>query len=353
VAGASRLRVGINGFGRIGRAIARINFQRHVFDVVAVNDINPDVHNLAYLLKYDSTYGRLSRDVRVQGTTLVPEGFDPISVYTHRDIDAVPWKAHGVEVVIDASGIEHNLAVLRTLADQGVRHCVVTNAPDEEYVDRFVIVGVNEDDIRPADFVLSASICDAAAFVPVAGLLERQFGIAYGSLTTLHPWLSYQRLLDGPSFSFSDPGSIHSAYALGRASTLSLIPKTTSCLRAAAKVMPGIDRKFVSLSYRVPTTIVSSADLTVKLSRDASRDEVIAVFEEAQRTQRYPVILNNYEALVSVDFAGVEYSAVVDHRWTMVHGDAQLKLVLWYDNEWGYSSRVVDLVGRLARLHAE
>ncbi|HLN12641.1 MAG TPA: glyceraldehyde 3-phosphate dehydrogenase NAD-binding domain-containing protein [bacterium] len=349
-----RMRIGINGFGRIGRAIARINLERDVFDLVAVNDINPDIGNVAYLLKYDSTYGRLARDVRVEGPdTLAVERAPSIRVSRHHEIDAVPWKADAVDLVIDASGIEHNLPALRRLADQGVRHCVVTNAPDEQFVDRFVIFGVNETDIRRGDFVLSASICDAAAFAPVALLLERHFGIEYGSLTTLHPWLSYQRLLDGPSFSFSDPGSIHSAYALGRASTLSLIPKTTSCLRASAKVLPGIDRKFVSLSYRVPTTIVSSADLTVKLSRDASRDDVIGVFEAAERTQAYPVIANNYQALVSVDFAGVEHSAVVDHRWTMVHGDAQLKLVLWYDNEWGYGSRVVDIVSRLARLDAE
>jgi glyceraldehyde 3-phosphate dehydrogenase len=132
-----------------------------------------------------------------------------------------------------------------------------------------------------------------------------------------------------------------------------LIPKTTSCLRAAAKVVPGIERKFVALSYRVPTAIVSSADLTVKLASVASTEDVIAAFEEAQRTQTYPVILNNYEALVSVDFAGVEYSAVVDHRWTRVYGDVQLKLVLWYDNEWAYGSRVVDLVGQLTRLHGK
>ena len=120
MAGASRLRVGINGFGRIGRAIARINFRRHVFDVVAVNDINPDIHNLAYLLKYDSTYGRLSRDVQVKGTTLVPEGFDPISVYTHRDIDAVPWKAQGVEVVIDVGGSTRKYQVTATRAGRRV-----------------------------------------------------------------------------------------------------------------------------------------------------------------------------------------------------------------------------------------
>jgi len=344
------MRVGINGFGRIGRAITRINLQRGVFDLVAVNDINPDIHNLAYLLKYDSTYGRLPCTVIVRGCALEISGQSPIRAYQCNTIDAVPWGAHGVDVVIDASGIEHNLRLIPGLKAQAVRHCVLTNAPDGEYVDKFVVIGVNEECITCDDFVLSASICDAAAFVPVIDLIERHFGVQYGSVTTLHPWLSYQRLLDGPSFSYADPGSIHSAYALGRASTMSLIPKTTSCLTASAKVLPGIDRKFVSLSYRVPTAIVSSADITAKLGSDPSRDDVVGVFEEAQRRQRYPVIFNNYEALVSVDFAGFEYSAIVDHRWTMLHGDAQLKLVLWYDNEWGYGSRIVDLVGHLAGL---
>lgn len=353
MADARRLRVGINGFGRIGRAVARINFQRDVFDLVAVNDINPDINNIAYLLKYDSTYGRLSLPVRGEAGTLIVGDRPPIRVFQQRNIDEVAWRDQAVDVVIDASGIEHNLELLPRLAEQAVRHCVLTNAPGERYVDKFVIVGVNEESVTPEDFVISASICDACAFVPVAVLLQRHFGIEYGSLTTLHPWLSYQRLLDGPSFSFADPGSIHSAYALGRASTGSLIPKTTSCLKASARVIPGIDRKFVSLSYRVPTTIVSSADLTVKLSSDASRETVIEAFEDAERTQRYSIIGNNHEALVSLDFAGSEHSAVVDHRWTMVHGDAQLKLVLWYDNEWGYGSRVVDLLGHLGRLHGE
>ncbi len=347
-----RLRVGINGFGRIGRAITRVNLARQVFDLVAINDVNPDIHNVAYLLKYDSTYGRLPWSVAVERKSLAVGDHPPVAVSTEDTADAVAWEDHGVDVVIDASGIERNLVALTRLPGRGIRHCIVTSAPDDRFGFKPVIVGVNEGTVGTQDALLSSSICDANAFVPVVDLLERRFGIEHGFLTTLHPWLNYQNLLDGPSLSVSDPGSVHSTYVLGRASTQSLIPKTTSCLRASAQILRGVEERFVSLSYRVPTMIVSSADLMVKLGREASEEEVVELFEGAQRDQRYAVVSNNHEALVSVDFAGCEFSSVVDHRWTSVHRGSYVRLVLWYDNEWGYSSRVVDLVSHVGGLHA-
>ena len=347
---APRLRVGINGFGRIGRAITRINLERKAFDLVAINDINPDVENVRYLLRYDSTYGRLRSEVAVDGRDLVFNGAaDRATVYGENSVSNVPWDEHGVDVVIDASGVDDNLVALPKLADHGVRHCIVTSSPDSGRVDKSVIVGVNEQTLGRHDFVISSSICDAAAFVSVMYLLEQAYGIEYGSLTTLHPWLSYQSLLDGPSFTYAN---VNPGYTLGRASPMSLIPKTSSCVQASSQIMPGIDEKFISVSYRVPTMIVSAADVVVKLPRPVTRNEVIELFEDAERKQRYSIIQNNHEPLVSIDFIGSEYSAIVDHRWTAVQGSGQLKLVIWYDNEWGYSSRVVDLVTHLASLHA-
>jgi len=347
-----KLRIGINGFGRIGRAVARINFERDAFDLVAINDINPDLQNLAYLLKYDSTYGRFKGEVSVADGELRVGGAHRVRVSHAERLGDAPWSEAGVDIVIDAAGRPVAPAELARLPSQGIRHYIVTNETPPDAPVKPVIVGVNHESIRVGDFALSTVTCDANAFVPVMSLLHERFGVDYGSLTTLHPWLGYQKLLDGRALPDSNTSHVPSTYVLGRNATQSLIPKTTSCIRAASQVLPWLEEAFVSVSYRVPTMIVSSADIVVKLSRPTDKATVIAAFEEAERCQHYPVIHNSREALVSIDYAATEHSAVVDHRWTSSRSAGQLKLILWYDNEWGYGSRVVDLVDHLARLHA-
>ncbi len=346
-----KLRVGINGFGRIGRAIARINGERQAFDLVAINDVNPDIENLAYLLKYDSTYGRLKGEVTAQGNEIVIGGDRRVRVFNADAPGSARWSDMGVDIVIDAAGRPVVPAELDRLKAQGVRHCIVTNETPPALPVKPVIVGVNHETVSATDFALSTVTCDANAFVPVMSLLQEKFGVDYGSLTTLHPWLGYQKLLDGRALPDSNTSHVPSTYVLGRNATQSLIPKTTSCIRASSLVLPWLEEAFVSVSYRVPTAIVSSADIVVKLSRPTDKATVIAAFEEAATKQRYPVLYNSHEALVSVDFTGTEYSAAVDHRWTSSRKGGQLKIILWYDNEWGYGSRVVDLVDYLAGLH--
>ena len=338
------LKVGINGFGRIGRAIFRINLEKKYFKVVAINDINPSNENLAYLLKYDSIYGRLDFNISSDENTLFIEDCNTIKVYHKAHIDAVPWNESDVDLIIDASGIHNNLVLGENIKKQNVKANIITHAPDN-YIDKTIIFGVNEDQIDlKTDFMISSSICDAVAFSPLIHALNNEFGVDHGFLTTLHPWLNYQCLLDGPSRSFAYPGTVYSNFALGRASTNALIPKTTSCIRAASKVLDYLNDKFQSLSYRVPTPIVSSADISVKLNKKTSKQEVIEYFKEKQKRQTHKIFYNNFESLVSVDFIKSEYSAIIDHRWTNVNVFNYLKLILWYDNEWGYSCRVVDLV---------
>jgi glyceraldehyde 3-phosphate dehydrogenase len=347
-----KLRIGIHGFGRIGRAVARINFERGAFDLAAINDINPDVHNLAYLLKYDSTYGRYKGDVLAEGAGIVVDGRPPIRVSQVAEPGAAPWAEAGVDIVIDASGRPVAPAQLERMKAAGIRHVIVTNETPASVPVKPVIVGVNHESIAKSDFALSSCTCDANAFVPVMSILQESFGVEYGSLTTLHPWLGYQKLLDGGALRDSNPAHIQSTYVLGRNATQSLIPKTTSCIRASSRVLPWLDEKFVSVSYRTPTMIVSSADIVVKLERPTDAATVINAFEAFERKQRYQVINNGREALVSIDYAGTPWSAAIDHRWTSSRKAGQLKLILWYDNEWGYGSRVVDLVDHLAGLHA-
>lgn len=343
-----RVRVAINGLGRIGRAVLRQAVSSEDLEVVLVNDINPDIDNIAYLIKYDSTYGRLAQKVVVEGDAIRVGDRQQFRVTHQRAIEDVAWEDAGVDIVIDASGVEANLAGARKLKPRGIRYCVVTNSPAADAVDRTVIIGTNHHEIVPSDFLIASSICDANAFVPAAALLDREWGIDHGFVTTLHPWLNYQNLLDGAPMSYATPGSVHTAYELGRASTLSLIPKTTSAISASCKVLKQVQDKFLAISYRVPSMIVSSCDISVKLSRSTTIADVKEAFEEAQRRQSWNIIWNNKEPLVSVDFAGSDYSCIVDHRWLMLNEQNYLKVILWYDNEWAYSARVVDLARFLA-----
>lgn len=342
------MRVVLNGFGRIGRAICRINQRAPRFDIVAVNDINPDINNMAYLIKYDSTYGRLKEPVAVDGRQIAVNGHQ-MTVFHESSVLGLPWEDLQADVLVDASGVHDNVVAAPEVIRRGVRKVVITHSPDD--VDHTIVFGANEDTYRPEDHhVVSSSICDAVAVAPVLKMIHGHFGLDSGFLTTLHPWLAYQNLLDGPSVSWAAPGTIYAHYAIGRASPGSLIPKPTSAVEATEKVLPSLRGALQCMSFRIPVQTVGAANLYLNLNRNASVEEVHALFEHGEASQRWPVIHNNREPLVSVDFAATNYSAVVDQRWTTITGGRHLYLVLWYDNEWGYSSRVVDLVEFLGRV---
>ncbi len=177
--------------------------------------------------------------------------------------------------------------------------------------------------------------------------MYKKYGIDHGFVTTLHPWLQYQNLLDGPSISWSMPGYLDPHYALGRASTFSLMPKPTTTVTAVCKVLKFLKNKFYSFSYRVPTATVTSCDISMKLNKKVTVEDIINLFKGEAKKQKLKIFYNNFDPLVSIDFKGSEYSAIIDHRWTAVNNGDYLKLILWYDNEWGYSCRVVDLVDYL------
>ena len=345
-----KIKVGINGFGRIGRAVFRINHIKKYFEVVAINDINPDINNLGYLLKYDTTYGRFIDEIKIKNQKFTIDN-KTISYLQHKRISDVPWDQYDVDLVIDSSGIKSNLdEMLNSSSD--VKNFIVTNAP-QDYPDiKTIIFGVNENEIDAnVNRVFSSSICDTIALAPIIETLEKINKIESGFLTTLHPWLSYQNLLDGPSVSWSQPGDINSHYALGRASTENLIPKSTSAVLAADLVFPGISKKINSFSYRTPTKIVSSAVLILNLSDNCNEEEIKDIFIDYEKNQKVKVFHNNSLPLTSLDYTGQEFSAIIDNRWIEVVNEKHLKLVYWYDNEWGYSSRVVDLANEISKTY--
>lgn len=334
------MRVAIVGFGRIGRAVFRANLERKLFDVVAINDINPDINNLCYLLNYDSHYGRLTPGATVEDGNLNVHG-QTIRILHHHSVHDVPWEELDVDVVIDSSGIYNNVLAAHDLIGR-VRKVVITHSPDE--VDHTIIFGANEETYNPAKHhVVSSSICDAVSVAPVLKLVDEAFGVQTGFLTTLHPWLSYQNLLDGPSVSWASPDQIYAHYAVGRASVGTLIPKPTSAIQAVSRVLPRMGTALQCMSFRVPTPVVGAANLVLALEKDTTIEQVRAMFEAAMADQVDHFIKLSDEPLVSVDFMRTPFSAVVDQRWTNMSDPRHLNLVLWYDNEWGYSSRVLDV----------
>jgi glyceraldehyde 3-phosphate dehydrogenase len=340
-----QLRIGINGFGRIGRAITRILLQRKRHRLVHVNDLNTDNGNLAYLLKYDTTYGRLPADV-TSGDDGITVDSQQIRVTHYHDIAEVDWRKSGVDVVIEATGVVKNEQHARNLLPH-VGFVLVTHAcPSADFT---IVFGASDDQFDPKKHkIVSTSICDAAAAAPVLKSLHRAFGLDYGFITTLHPWLSYQNLMDGPSRSQGYPGHTYSHYALGRASTSALIPKPTTVVAACERIVPEICGILKCMSYRVPTACVSSADLSLHLERNTTDEEVRQVFHALAASQSSrEVIRITDEPLVSVDYLGDPHSCIIDTRWLMLNRGKQLKVVLWYDNEWGYSCRVADTLDLL------
>lgn len=347
------LKVGINGFGRIGRAIFRNNLDKKYFQVVAINDINPDADNVVYTLNYDTLYDRLAHPFRVEGDQIVNDEGYKIKLFRKASIEEVDWASAGVDFVIDASGIKHNVIMAQEVVKSGnAKKVFVTHSPDN--VDFTMVLGANETLLDLSKHhVISTSICDATAIAPVIKQIALNFGIEHGYATTLHPWLNYQNLVDGPASSWSVPGEIYHHFALGRSSIGNMIPKPTTAITATCKVLEaeGItEQKIGSFSYRTPTAIVGSADLTLSLSKNVDIKEVLGLFENLENVQRWNIFHNNWEPLVSLDFKKADYAAVIDHRWTDVIQGRMLKMVLWYDNEWGYAARVLDQVMHVATL---
>jgi len=340
-----RVRVGINGFGRIGRALFRIARQDSRFDVVAVNDIDPNVENHAYLVKFDSHYGWLREEV--SGSTdercLRIDGRS-IPFHARADVADVPWHEHDVDVVIDASGVATNLASARSAIESGrVPKMIVTNAPATG-TDVTIVFGVNEHAYdHGSHHLISASICDVMSSAVVLNILDKRFGIRSGFMTTMHPWLSYQNLLDGSVKSVSSPGHYWDDFALGRASNVNLIPKKTTLVPALSKVLPHVAGKIQAMSFRVPTAAVTVSDVVLELEKATTTEEVNALLKDHAGSNAR-ILGYQEEQRVSSDFMGIEQSVFVDGRWTAANNEGRtLRLVLWYDNEWGYSQRVADL----------
>lgn len=338
------INIGINGFGRIGRALFRLCLERDEFNVVAINDIDADIDNHAYLLKYDTTYGVLQDKAIEAFDSVLRVNGEAYSFFNASNIAEVPWHETQCDIVIDASGVQSNVEGAKRLLDHGqVKKVVVTHAPSAG-VDKTIIVGANESEYLPSQHdIISSSICDANAVAPFYKLVHEQYGVELAEVTTLHPWLQYQNLLDGSVRSVSSPGHVWQDYALGRSSVGSLIPKDTSLVNALGQVFPGISESMHASSFRTPTSIVSAADGVFLLEKSTSKQRLLETLTDFANA--CPNVLRvSTESLISVDYSRVSSGCIVDLRWLHLQKGRLLKFVLWYDNEWGYASKALDVV---------
>jgi glyceraldehyde 3-phosphate dehydrogenase len=340
-----KIKVVINGFGRIGRNLAKILIDHDRIELVQVNDIIPALDNLVYLYNYDSTYGKpLKKAKIVENNSLFTIG-EQIIHFTHvEDFLEVEWKA---DYVIDATGIKCNILKAKESVSAGkIKKCIMTNSPVED-IDKVFIMGVNHEEYDEKNHnVIGSSICDANAISHFIKWAGNNYGIENAFVTTLHPWLSYQNLVDGPVHSVSSPTHFWKDYSLGRSSVSSLIPKSTTAVQATLQVLPEYEGKIDAISYRTPTGIVSSADITMYLSKEVDEAELMKKLEEFVESNKYLKL--NTDSLISMDYIGESASGILDHQWTKLLNGKMLKMIVWYDNEWGYSNRAVDLLEYIA-----
>jgi len=323
------IRIGINGFGRIGRTVFRAALLDPEFsdlEIVAINDLT-DNGTLAHLLKYDSVMGRLKQDIKATDQGLIVDG-RMVVVYEQKDPAAIPWKDHGVQYVVESTGKFTEAQKARAHLDAGVEKVIITAPAKNE--DVTIVMGVNEDDYDPArHHIVSNASCTTNCLAPVAKVLLNRFGIVRGLMTTVHSYTNDQQLLDFP----------HKDLRRARAAALSMMPTKTGAASAVALVIPELKGKFDGLAVRVPTPNVSLVDLVVEVEQDTTAKEVNDALKEA--CNRYLGYTD--EPLVSVDFQGDSRSSIVDGQSTRVLG-RMVKVMSWYDNEWGYSNRVLDLI---------
>lgn len=326
----------INGFGRIGRNVFRANLQKNAFDVVAINDLG-DAATLAHLLKYDSLYGELDAEIEVKNEDLMLVNGQKIRMHTERDPEQLPWGEDQIEMVIESTGFFTDRDSASKHLAAGAKK-VVVSAPGKN-MDLTVVMGVNEEtyDARKHHIISNAS-CTTNCLAPVAKVLHREFGIVKGLMTTMHAITNDQRILDLP----------HKDLRRARAAFESIIPTTTGAAKAVALVLPELEGKLNGMAMRVPTPTVSVVDLTCELAKPATADDINAAFKTAAEGKMNGILQYTDLPLVSVDFRGNPHSSIVDGLSTQVIGGNLAKVIAWYDNEWGYSSRVVDLIAFMA-----
>ncbi|KLO21819.1 glyceraldehyde-3-phosphate dehydrogenase [Marinitoga sp. 1197] len=331
------MKIAINGFGRIGRVVFREMMKRENFEVVAINDLT-DPKTLAHLLKYDSVHGKFDGTVEVSEDGFVVNGKE-IKVFAEKNPANLPWKDLGVDIVIESTGVFRNKEKAMPHIEAGAKKVLIT-APAKGEVDLTVVLGVNDELLSKEHVVVSNASCTTNSIAPVIKVLNEKFGVKTGLLTTVHSFTNDQRVLDLP----------HSDLRRARAAAVNIIPTTTGAAKAVGVVIPELKGKLDGIAMRVPTPDGSITDLTVVVEKETTAEEVNAAMKEASETYLKGILGYNEDMIVSSDIIGTTFSGIFDATLTKVMDGTLVKVASWYDNEYGYSARVVDLAERLAEL---
>jgi glyceraldehyde 3-phosphate dehydrogenase len=331
-------RIGINGFGRIGRLVFRAMAERKgEFDIVGINDLS-DAKTLAYLLKYDTIYGRFKGDVKADGNAIVVDG-KKVEVTAEKDPANLPWKRLGVDVALECTGVFTNREACMKHITAGARK-VILSAPPKDELDAIIVLGVNDKDLKPEHKIVSNASCTTNCLAPVAKVLHETFGIKRGLMTTCHAYTNDQRILD----------MIHKDPHRARAAALNIIPTTTGAAKAVGKVLPALKGKLNGYSLRVPTPVGSIVDLTVELEKPATPEAINAAMKKASEGALKGILGYTEDPIVSSDVIGTTVSSLFDATQTLAIDPTFVKVCAWYDNEWGFSNRMADLAKRLATI---
>jgi glyceraldehyde 3-phosphate dehydrogenase len=331
------IQVGINGFGRIGRSVFRILSERDDITVVAINDLFEN-EQLAYLLKYDTVMGVFAKEVRTDKQAMYMDG-EKIAMLAHRDPADIPWQDLGVQCVIESTGIFTNRASLEKHVAAGAQKVILT-VPASDEIDATIVMGVNDGQLKPEHRIVSNASCTTNCLAPIAKILDQTFGIEEGFITTVHAYTNDQRLADVP----------HKDFRRSRAAGVNIIPTTTGAARAVGKVLPQLQGKLDGLAMRVPVPDGSIVDLVCRLRSQASCEDVNAAVREAAAGAMRKIVEYSEAPLVSSDIIGNPHSSIFDALSTSSQNDGYVRVISWYDNEWGYSNRVVDLIDRMVAI---
>ncbi|MEW5816302.1 MAG: type I glyceraldehyde-3-phosphate dehydrogenase [Spirochaetota bacterium] len=331
------MKLAINGFGRIGRNVFKIAFERKDIETVAINDLT-DPKTLAHLLKYDSNYGVYSKKVEIAENAIVVDG-KTIKVFAEKDPKNLPWKNLGIDVVVESTGVFRSAAGpkggYKDHITAGAKKVILTVPASDDI--KTIVIGVNDSDLKSSDDAVSNASCTTNCLAPVAKVLNDNFGIKVGLMTTVHAYTNDQVILDLP----------HKDLRRARAAALSVIPTTTGAAKAVGLVIPALKGKLNGFAMRVPVPTGSVVDLTAQLEKDASVDEINRAMKAAAGGNLKGILEYTEDEIVSCDVKGNSHSSIFDAKLTMKLGNGFVKVIAWYDNEWGYSTRVIDLAEKL------
>ena len=323
----------LNGLGRIGKAIFRLSLKSKNLNIVSINELNNSVENIAYNINYDSTYGLLKNKFKVKNN-FIKNQKSKIKITNFKNIQDLKLK--NIDIIIDCSGVNQDINILNSL---DVKHIFLTH-PNKN-VDN-IILGVTDNKLKKLPKIISTSSCNATALLPFLDLIDKNYNIKNGDITTIHPLLNHQKVLDSNCIGSQNRG-VDCNFEFGRGSINNIIPSATTTVKACSYIKPKFGNILTSSSLRVPTQTVGAINVVLFLEKTISKKDFLELCSDYEKKQTNKILLNNYEALVSSDFKASKYTTILDHRYTQIN-DNMLKVLIWYDNEWGYASKVVDII---------